>query len=48
MTAEQIIYSRTEHQEKITVEISTEKGLQARVVNPPKSPNVRLQVSGDA
>jgi hypothetical protein len=48
ITAEQIINSRTEHEETVNVRISLDKGLQARAVNPPKSPNVRLEISGDA
>jgi hypothetical protein len=44
--AEQIIYSKTEHQEKITVEITAEKGLQAKIVDPPKTPNVKVEISG--
>jgi hypothetical protein len=48
ITAEQIINSRTEHEETVNVRISLDKGLQARTVNPPKSPNVRLEISGDA
>jgi hypothetical protein len=48
ITAEQIINSRTEHKENVNVMISLDKGLQARVVNPPKSPNVKLEISGDA
>jgi hypothetical protein len=46
MAAEQILYSKTENNETITVKISPEKGLEARVVNPPKSPNVKLEISG--
>jgi TP901 family phage tail tape measure protein len=46
MAAEQVLYSRTENQETVNVKISTEKGLEARIVNPPKSPNVKLEVSG--
>jgi hypothetical protein len=46
MAAEQVLYSRTENHEEVTVKISTEKGLEARVVNPPKSPNIKLEVSG--
>jgi TP901 family phage tail tape measure protein len=48
MTAEQIINSRTEHKETVNVKIALDKGLQARVVNPPKSPKVKLEISGDA
>jgi TP901 family phage tail tape measure protein len=48
ITAEQIINSRTEHKETVNVRISLDKGLQAKAVNPPKSPNVRLEISGDA
>jgi TP901 family phage tail tape measure protein len=46
MAAEQVLYSRTENYEKIDLEISLDKGLEARVVNPPKSPNVKLEISG--
>jgi hypothetical protein len=46
MAAEQILYSKTENHETVTVRISLEKGLEARVVDPPKSPNVKLEVSG--
>jgi hypothetical protein len=46
MAAEQILYSKTENKETVTVKIVPEKGLDARVVNPPKSPNVKLEVSG--
>jgi TP901 family phage tail tape measure protein len=46
MAAEQVLYSKTETHETVTVRISPEKGLEARVVNPPKSPNVKLEVSG--
>jgi TP901 family phage tail tape measure protein len=44
--AEQVLYSKTENHETITVKIAPEKGLEAKVVNPPKSPNVKLEVSG--
>jgi hypothetical protein len=46
MAAEQVLYSKTESHEKIDLTISLDKGLEARVVNPPKSPNVKLEVSG--
>jgi hypothetical protein len=46
MAAEQVLYSKTENHETVTVKISTDKGLEARVVNPPKSPNVKLEISG--
>jgi hypothetical protein len=46
MAAEQILYSKTENHEKIDLEISLDKGLEARIINPPKSPNVRLEISG--
>jgi hypothetical protein len=46
MAAEQILYSRTESYENIHLEIALDKGLEARVVNPPKSPNVKLEISG--
>jgi hypothetical protein len=46
MAAEQVLYSKTENYEKIDLTISLDKGLNARVVNPPKSPNVKLEVSG--
>jgi hypothetical protein len=48
MTAEQIINSRTEHEETVNVKIALDKGLQARVISPPKSPRVKLEISGDA
>jgi hypothetical protein len=46
MAAEQVLYSKTENLETVNIKISTEKGLEARIVNPPKSPNVKLEVSG--
>jgi hypothetical protein len=46
MAAEQVLYSKNENSEKIDLTISLDKGLEAKVVNPPKSPNVRLEVSG--
>ena len=46
--AEQIVYSRTEHFENVNVIISPEDGASARVTKKPKSPNVKVKVSGDA
>jgi hypothetical protein len=46
MAAERVLYSKTENHETVTVKISTDKGLEAKVVNPPKSPNVKLEISG--
>jgi hypothetical protein len=46
MAAEQVLYSKTENHETVDLKISLDKGLEARVVNPPKSPNVKLEVSG--
>jgi TP901 family phage tail tape measure protein len=46
MAAEQVLYSRTENYEKIDLKISLDKGLEARVVNQPKSPNLKLEISG--
>jgi hypothetical protein len=46
MAAEQILYSKTETREKIDLTISLDKGLEAKEVNPPKSPNVKLEISG--
>jgi TP901 family phage tail tape measure protein len=46
--AEQIIYSRTDNYENVRVELVPEEGIAARVVKGPKSPNVRVVVSGDA
>jgi hypothetical protein len=44
--AEQVMYQRSENHETITIMVSPEEGAKARVVNPPKSPNIRLEVSG--
>jgi hypothetical protein len=46
--AEQIIYSRTDNYENVRVELVPEEGIAARVVKGPKSPNVKVVVSGDA
>jgi hypothetical protein len=45
--AEQVMYSRTENREQVTIKISPDEGLKATVVNPPKSPNVKLEISGN-
>jgi TP901 family phage tail tape measure protein len=44
--AEQIMYSRTENNERITLHVALDDGLKAKQVNPPKSPNIELEVSG--
>jgi hypothetical protein len=46
--AEQIIYSRNDNYENVRVELVPEKGINARIVKGPKSPNVKVVVSGDA
>jgi TP901 family phage tail tape measure protein len=46
--AEQIIYSRNDNYENVRVELVPEEGINARVVKGPKSPNVKVVVSGDA
>jgi TP901 family phage tail tape measure protein len=46
--AEQVIYSKSENQERIVVELALEKGLKAKTIAQPKSPNVMLEVSGGA
>jgi hypothetical protein len=46
MAAEQILYSKMENTEKIDLKISLDKGLEAKTVNPPKSPNIKLEISG--
>jgi hypothetical protein len=44
--AEQIIYSRTEHYENVNITVSPDEGASARVTKKPKSPNVKVTVSG--
>jgi len=46
--AEQIIYSRTEHFENVNITVSPDEGTSARITKAPKSPNVKVTVSGDA
>jgi len=46
--AEQIIYSRSDHYENVNITVSPDEGASARVTKAPKSPNVKVTVSGDA
>jgi len=46
--AEQVIYSRSDHYENVNITVSPDDGASARVTKEPKSPNVKVTVSGDA
>jgi len=46
--AEQVIYSRSDHYENVNITVSPDDGASARITKEPKSPNVKVTVSGDA
>jgi TP901 family phage tail tape measure protein len=45
-TAEQYSYSQTTHRENVDIAVRAEQGTSARVVQPPRSPNVTVAASG--